>query len=118
MEVHVFRIDMKKRKEKQLEKIYVADESDLKQQIFRLKKKGIFETDFSVSRFKGLGEMNSDQLWETTLNPLTRRIIRVFISPTENSATFKKFNLLMSRAESQSRKKWLELKGNEANLDV
>ena len=44
------------------------------EQIYELGKKGL-----SISRYKGLGEMNPEQLWDTTMNPETRRLLQVRI---------------------------------------
>ena len=71
----------------------------------------------SVSRFKGLGEMNAEQLWDTTLNPITRKLMMVSIEEENLKQITKKFNLLMSRSESSSRRSWLEKNGDDANLD-
>ena len=46
-----------------------------------------------INRFKGLGEMDAEQLWETTMNPETRRLIKV--SPADVEATTAMFDMLL-----------------------
>ena len=69
-------------------------------------------------RFKGLGEMDAEQLWETTLNPDTRRLSLVGLGEVDAMDTTKRFHLLMGRTEASSRRAWLEEKGHEAEADL
>ena len=59
---------------------------------------------FEIQRYKGLGEMNSDQLWETTMNPETRQLIRVNID--DLIIAERQVNILMGD-NSQLRKDWI-----------
>ena len=69
----------------------------------------------NVTRFKGLGEMSSDQLWDTTMNPKTRKIKKVFIEDdVEADATF---TMLMGD-DVQSRKDFISENAMEAQLDI
>lgn len=69
----------------------------------------------SVTRFKGLGEMSSQQLWETTMNPKTRMIKKIYIEDAvEADHTF---SMLMGD-DVQSRKEFISENAKEANLDV
>src|SRR5699024_1748474 len=60
-----------KGKGKKEEVIYAWEEDELKQAVNQ------FKTNYMIQRYKGLGEMNADQLWETTMNPDTRTLVRV-----------------------------------------
>lgn len=69
---------------------------------------------YEIQRFKGLGEMNADQLWETTMNPETRVLLQVSIEDAHLAS--KTINILMGD-NADSRKDWItehvDFEGNE-----
>ncbi len=103
----LFRIDVGK------EVFYALDEAEQKGILDRIsaeKKKG----KISITRFKGLGEMNPVQLRESTMSPDSRRLIQLTIEPGDN--TFKVMDMLLGKKRIQDRKAWLEKKGDLAQV--
>jgi topoisomerase-4 subunit B len=68
----------------------------------------------TVTRFKGLGEMNPPQLRETTMNRDTRRLVQLTIKASDK--TDQLMDMLLSKKRSGDRRKWLETKGNLAEV--
>lgn len=114
----LFRIDVEARAKKPARKIYALDEGELQHVLDKLRQEGLRETAWSISRFKGLGEMSAEQLWETTLNPDTRRLMPVTLGALTPEQTITRFNLLMGRGEASARRAWLEARGHEAQVDL
>jgi len=69
----------------------------------------------AISRYKGLAEMNAEQLWDTTLNPLTRTLKRVTLEDAERADLA--FDELMGN-EVDARKKWIMANAHKAELDT
>ncbi|HAW45608.1 MAG TPA: DNA topoisomerase IV subunit B, partial [Sutterella sp.] len=87
----LFRVDIPKIGKKPAKTVYCLDEKELAGIRQKLAKDQIAEDKITVSRFKGLGEMSEQQLWETTLNPDTRRLMPVTfddLSTEKTSAIF------------------------------
>ena len=109
----LFRVDTQGQGKKPPKKYYALDEAELAAIEDRLAKEGI--RNFSISRFKGLGEMSPEQLWDTTMNPDTRRLLRISLGGEDTAPIM---NMLMSKQEAQARRSWIEEHGNEANADI
>ena len=81
-------------------------------------KEGIRADAIEVGRFKGLGEMNPDQLRETAMAPATRRVLPV-VEPGGTSDTTRKLcNLLMGKGEAAGRRSWMEENGHRVEADI
>jgi len=103
----LYRIDVGK------ETFYALDDSERKGVLDRIaaeKKRG----KVSVTRFKGLGEMNPKQLRETTLAPDTRRLVQLTIEAGDD--TNQLMDMLLAKKRSAERRSWLESKGNLAEV--
>ncbi|WP_372864140.1 DNA topoisomerase IV subunit B [Spongiibacter sp.] len=68
----------------------------------------------SVTRFKGLGEMNPLQLRETVMDPDTRRLVRLSIEPGDDTDSL--MDMLLGKKRAADRKEWLERNGDEAEV--
>ncbi|MBA35601.1 MAG: DNA topoisomerase IV subunit B [Oleispira sp.] len=104
----LYRIDIGK------EVFYALDEAEKNGILERLqaeKKRG----KPNVQRFKGLGEMNPLQLRETTMDPNTRRLVR--LSLDEGDGTMEMMDMLLSKKRAADRKSWLEDSGNQAEIN-
>jgi topoisomerase-4 subunit B len=133
------------RAKKPAQKRYCLDENERKSVIDKFRKDGFNDNQMSISRFKGLGEMTPEQLWDTTLNPDTRRLLRIDLTVHTkinnvidsnsssniviNSVTHQLnqlnqlsdaeiFEKLMAKGESAARKSWLEAHGNQVDIDI
>ena len=87
---------------------YVYSDNELKRVIERF-------GNANVTRFKGLGEMNSEQLWSTTMNPKTRKLKKVFIEDAVEAD--RTFSMLMG-SDVYERKRFISENAREANLDI
>jgi len=114
----LFRVDAPARGKKPAAKIYALDEGELEATLDKLRKEGAREGSWNISRFKGLGEMNAEQLWDTTLNPDTRRLLPVAYGSTGFDATVLSLTKLMGKGEAAARRELMELHGDAIEVDV
>jgi len=114
----LYRVDVPPRGKKPLQKLYALDDGELLAIEDKLKKDGLKEGSWNISRFKGLGEMNAEQLWETTMNPDTRRLLPVALGGFDHGESSARFNMLMGKGEAAARRAWIEEHGNETEADI
>ena len=114
----LYRVDAPARGKKPAQKLYALDDGELTAIEDKLRKDGIKDGAWTISRFKGLGEMNAEQLWETTMNPDTRRLLPVSLGDFDLAQSESRFNMLMGKGEAAARRAWLEEHGNEAEADI
>ena len=114
----LFRVDAPARGKKPAAKLYALDEGEQTAILDKLRKEGAREGSWSISRFKGLGEMNAEQLWDTTLNPETRRLLQVQYGELDFGDTEGAINKLMGKGEAAARRELMELHGDSIEVDV
>jgi topoisomerase-4 subunit B len=106
----LYRVDIGK------EVFYALDDSEKQGIVDRLaaeKRSG----QISVTRFKGLGEMNPAQLRVTTMTPDTRRLVQLVLDDSAESAgTDEVMDKLLGKKRAQDRKRWLEASGHLADI--
>jgi topoisomerase IV subunit B len=94
---------------------YALDDAERDQFLKKIEKENA-RTRPTVTRFKGLGEMNPAQLRETTIDPRTRRLVQLTIEGKDN--TDQLMDMLLAKKRASDRREWLEQKGNLAEVQV
>ncbi|HVN46243.1 MAG TPA: toprim domain-containing protein, partial [Steroidobacteraceae bacterium] len=94
---------------------YALDDAERDQLLRRIEKESP-RTKPTVTRFKGLGEMNPAQLRETTIDPRTRRLVQLTLDGKDQ--TDQLMDMLLAKKRAADRREWLEEKGNQAEVQV
>jgi topoisomerase-4 subunit B len=114
----LYRVDVPAAGKRPARRLYCLDDDELDATLEKLADDGVREGSWSIARFKGLGEMSAEQLWETTLSPDTRRLLPVALGDLAMAETVGTMTMLMGRGEAASRRAWIEEHGNEAEADI
>ncbi|MBQ0936963.1 DNA topoisomerase IV subunit B [Ideonella paludis] len=114
----LYRVDAPARGKKPAAKIYALDDGERDAALDKLRKEGVKEGSWSIGRFKGLGEMSAEQLWDTTLNPDTRRLLQVQYGQLDFASTADAMSKLMGKGEAQARRDLMELHGDAVEVDI
>ena len=114
----LFRVDAPARGKKPASKVYALDEGELTAILDKLRKEGVREGAWTISRFKGLGEMSAEQLWDTTLNPDTRRLLPVHLGAVDFAQTEALITKLMGKGEAAARRELMEMHGDAVDIDI
>ncbi|PJJ96012.1 DNA topoisomerase IV subunit B [Lysobacteraceae bacterium NML03-0222] len=105
----LFRVDVGK------QVFYALDEEEKRLLLERVEREKI-KGQVNVTRFKGLGEMNPQQLRESTIHPDTRRLVQLTVDDGEQTVAL--MDMLLGKKRAADRKVWLEEKGDLATLEV
>lgn len=113
----LYRVDAPAKKgSKAPRKEYALNAEELEAIRKKLGKEGVAEDKIVVSRFKGLGEMNPEQLWETTMNPDSRRPVQIRVTDAKQAKTA--FELMMVKKNAGQRREWMEAEGHLVTADI
>jgi len=105
----LFRVDVGK------QVFYCLDEGEREALLARVEREKI-KGAVSITRFKGLGEMNPAQLRESTIAPDTRRLVQLTVD--DGDAASQLLDMLLAKKRAADRRQWLEEKGDLASLEV
>ena len=105
-------------KGKPARRVYCLDDDELVDALAALRKEKVREGSWEISRFKGLGEMSPEQLWETTMNPDSRRLVRMQLDRAGIDKVRGTFELLMDSGEAEGRRNWMREHWKTVEADV
>ena len=114
----LFKVSVPNKGKKKERRIYCLNEEELKKTVEKLKKEKFTDAQIVISRFKGLGEMDWEELKETSLDPETRRLLPVKVGLPGDDLTGKAMQILMGNKEADARKQWIERHGDQFEPDI